>query len=61
MSWDEERPLHGILLLTNEKLVCTCGEELKISPAERDMTKYHRHDRLLDRHAAHKKAKEKKP
>ena len=54
----ESREKHVPVHMTITYLLCACGTKITITEAERDMTKYHRHDRLLDRFLNHKKARE---
>lgn len=59
-AWNDERPKHGIVLLRGTRLLCACGETFDIDYKDSGLSERVRHDILLDRHSAHRKARERR-
>ena len=60
MTWQDERPKHGILLLSGHTCTCTCGTKIVLRGKEAEMTASKKYDALLDRHKMHKENQERK-
>lgn len=59
-KWQDERPIHGIVLLKGDSLLCACGQEITLIERDQTLSQRIKYDILLDRHAAHKQRQMKK-
>ena len=60
MTWMDERPSHGIVLMNGPLLLCSCGEEIRVAGKDLSLSQKIIYDLLLDRHASHKDRKGRK-
>lgn len=54
-KWQDERPVHGIVLLKGDTLLCSCGQEISLLEPDQGLSQRIKYDILLDRHALHRK------
>lgn len=47
----------AVVKLHQNDLVCACGMTITLTTEDRDLSRYHRLDKLLDRYNSHRKAR----
>lgn len=57
--WKDERAAHGIVLMHDSVLLCSCGTEMRLAGKDLSYSQRIRYDLLLDAHAVHKARKKK--
>ncbi len=55
--WDDQRPSHGIVLMHDSTLLCSCGTEIRLAGKDLNYSQRIRYDLLLDAHSRHRQAK----